>query len=107
MVGTNTARQDNPKLTNRLYFGKNPLRIVLDRRDDLPEDLHLFSDGLPTWQITEKITRTFSEKNVVQIEIPFDDFLLKNLLKKLLNTLYLRSFSFFSVYLSFRYHTLI
>ncbi len=83
MVGTNTARQDNPKLTNRLYFGKSPLRIVLDRKDNLPENLHLFSDGLPTWQITEKVTRTFSNKNVVQIELPFDEFLLKNLLKKL------------------------
>jgi len=83
MVGTNTARQDNPKLTNRLYFGKNPIRIVLDRKNDLPEDLHIFSDGLPTWQITENLSRTFSQKNITQIEIPFDDFLLKNLLKKL------------------------
>lgn len=83
MIGTNTARQDNPKLTNRLYFGKNPLRVVLDRKDDLPESLHIFSDGLPTWQITEKINRIFPNKNIVQIEIPFDDFLLKNLLKKL------------------------
>ena len=83
MIGTNTARQDNPKLTNRLYFGKNPLRIVLDRKNDLPEDLHIFSDGLPTWQITERLSRTFSQKNITQIEMPFDDFLLKNLLKKM------------------------
>ncbi|MFK8007999.1 MAG: bifunctional diaminohydroxyphosphoribosylaminopyrimidine deaminase/5-amino-6-(5-phosphoribosylamino)uracil reductase RibD [Saprospiraceae bacterium] len=83
MIGTNTARQDNPKLTNRLYFGKNPLRIVLDRNNDLPEDLHIFSDGLPTWQITENRSRTFSQKNISQIKIPFDDHLLKNLLKKL------------------------
>lgn len=85
MVGTNTAREDNPKLTNRLYFGKNPLRIVLDRKNDLPKDLHLFSDGLPTWQITENLIRTFSNKNITQIEIPFDEFLLKKILKKLHN----------------------
>ena len=83
MIGTNTARQDNPKLTNRLYFGKNPLRIVLDRKNDLPENLHIFSDGLPTWQITENISRTFSQTHITQIEIPFDDFLLVYLLKKM------------------------
>lgn len=83
MIGTNTARQDNPKLTTRLYFGKNPLRIVLDRKNELPEDLHIFSDGLPTWQITENLSRTFSQKNITQVKIPFDNFLLKNLLKKL------------------------
>ena len=83
MIGTNTARQDNPKLTNRLYFGKNPLRIVLDRKNDLPDDLHIFSDGLPTWQITENLSRIFPQNNVTQIEIPFDDFLLKNLLRKM------------------------
>lgn len=83
MIGTNTARQDNPKLTNRLYFGKNPLRIVLDRKNDLPKNLHIFSDGLPTWQITENLHRTFPNKNITQIEIPFDDLLLENLLIKL------------------------
>jgi diaminohydroxyphosphoribosylaminopyrimidine deaminase/5-amino-6-(5-phosphoribosylamino)uracil reductase len=70
-------------LTTRLYFGKNPLRIVLDRKNELPEDLHIFSDGLPTWQITENLSRTFSQKNITQVKIPFDNFLLKNLLKKL------------------------
>lgn len=83
MIGTNTARQDNPKLTNRLYFGKSPLRIVLDRKNELPESLHIFSDGLPTWQITENLTRTFTNKNVIQIEVPFDQILLKNLLERL------------------------
>lgn len=83
MIGTNTARQDNPKLTTRLYFGKNPLRIVLDRKNNLPENLNVFSDGLPTWQITENLSRTFSQENVTQVKIPFDEHLLKKLLKKL------------------------
>lgn len=81
MVGTNTAKQDNPKLTNRLYFGKSPLRIVLDRENTLPDTLHLFSDGFPTWHITENPTRIFPQKNVVTKIIPFDNLLLENLLK--------------------------
>lgn len=44
LIGTNTARVDNPALTNRLYFGKSPLRIVIDRSLQLPANLHLF-DG--------------------------------------------------------------
>lgn len=83
IVGTNTAKQDNPKLTNRLYFGKSPLRIVLDRENNLPESLHLFSDGFPTWHITENPSRNFSQKNVETKIIPFDDSLLNNLLAAL------------------------
>ncbi|QJD81348.1 bifunctional diaminohydroxyphosphoribosylaminopyrimidine deaminase/5-amino-6-(5-phosphoribosylamino)uracil reductase RibD [Spirosoma rhododendri] len=49
MVGTNTARNDNPRLNTRLWPiqagpGKNPIRIVIDRHGTLPDDLHLF-DG--------------------------------------------------------------
>lgn len=83
MVGTNTARQDNPQLTNRLFFGKNPLRIVLDRKNELPENIHLFSDGHPTWQITENLSRSFSNANITQVKLDFDQNLLPNILKKL------------------------
>lgn len=83
MVGTNTALQDNPRLTNRLYFGKNPLRIVLDRKNELPEQLHLFSDGNPTWHISENTNRNFSKKNITHQKFIFDENLLENLLEKL------------------------
>lgn len=83
MVGTNTALQDNPRLTNRLYFGKNPLRIVLDRKNELPEELHLFSDGELTWHISENTNRNFLKKNITHQKFIFDDNLLENLLEKL------------------------
>lgn len=41
LVGTNTAFLDNPALTTRLWPGKNPVRIVLDRRLRLPDSLQL------------------------------------------------------------------
>lgn len=43
MVGGNTARYDNPKLNARLWKGRNPARIVIDRRLKLPSDLHLYN----------------------------------------------------------------
>lgn len=47
LIGSNTALKDNPQLTNRLYSGKSPLRLVIDLQLKLPQDLKLFNDGLP------------------------------------------------------------
>lgn len=44
LVGTNTVFKDNPKLDVRLWSGKNPVRIVLDRNLKLPKNSHVF-DG--------------------------------------------------------------
>jgi diaminohydroxyphosphoribosylaminopyrimidine deaminase / 5-amino-6-(5-phosphoribosylamino)uracil reductase len=44
LVGSRTARMDNPRLTVRHVVGRQPLRVVLDREADLPSALNLFSD---------------------------------------------------------------
>lgn len=47
LVGAETARQDNPRLTVRLPGRKGkvqPWRVVVTRSGKLPRDLHLFSD---------------------------------------------------------------
>lgn len=44
LVGTNTALKDDPSLTNRLWKGRSPMRMVLDRSLRLPRTLKLF-DG--------------------------------------------------------------
>jgi diaminohydroxyphosphoribosylaminopyrimidine deaminase/5-amino-6-(5-phosphoribosylamino)uracil reductase len=54
LVGTNTARRDNPRLNVRLWSGRAPLRLVLDRRGTLPADLHLFDGQVPTRRYTER-----------------------------------------------------
>lgn len=48
LVGYNTALRDNPSLTNRLWAGKNPLRVVLDRDGSLPKDLKIFDGSART-----------------------------------------------------------
>lgn len=48
MVGTNTAIQDNPTLTTRLWAGKSPLRITVDRRGRLDGTEKMFGDGNET-----------------------------------------------------------
>ena len=42
LVGTSTAKYDNPKLNVRDWEGRNPVRIVLDRNLSLDEGLYLF-----------------------------------------------------------------
>ncbi len=42
MVGTNTALNDDPSLTTRLWPGENPVRIVIDKELKLPGNLKLF-----------------------------------------------------------------
>jgi diaminohydroxyphosphoribosylaminopyrimidine deaminase / 5-amino-6-(5-phosphoribosylamino)uracil reductase len=48
MVGTNTARYDNPKLNTREWSGKNPTRIVIDRMLQLDPSLSLFDRSQKT-----------------------------------------------------------
>jgi len=44
LVGSGTARSDDPRLTVRHVDGRQPLRYVLDRTGTLPDDLTLFTD---------------------------------------------------------------
>ncbi|MBO0948665.1 bifunctional diaminohydroxyphosphoribosylaminopyrimidine deaminase/5-amino-6-(5-phosphoribosylamino)uracil reductase RibD [Fibrella forsythiae] len=48
LVGTTTARNDNPRLNVRHWPGTSPMRIVLDRSLTLPKNLHLFDGSQPT-----------------------------------------------------------
>ena len=48
LVGTNTALLDNPRLDNRLWYGRLPMRLVLDTTLRLPSSLHLFDGTKPT-----------------------------------------------------------
>ena len=53
MVGSNTVITDNPKLTNRLFPGDSPIRIVLDRRQRITDDYHVKSGDHETWFYNE------------------------------------------------------
>ncbi|TXE14552.1 bifunctional diaminohydroxyphosphoribosylaminopyrimidine deaminase/5-amino-6-(5-phosphoribosylamino)uracil reductase RibD [Algoriphagus aquimarinus] len=48
MVGKNTAKYDDPALNVRDWVGKNPLRLVIDSRLELPNTLKLFDEAVPT-----------------------------------------------------------
>ncbi len=48
LVGTNTALLDNPSLTNRMWEGHHPIRLVVDMDLRLPASLHVMDGTVPT-----------------------------------------------------------
>ena len=48
LVGTNTALLDNPSLTNRLWPGKNPIRLVIDSNLKIQATSHLLDGSVQT-----------------------------------------------------------
>lgn len=48
MVGTDTARMDNPHLDVRVWAGPQPVRVVVDSKHRLTAGLHLFDGSQPT-----------------------------------------------------------
>lgn len=64
IIGGNTLRLDNPKLTSRLADAPNPLRVVMSRTLDLPTEAHLWQVELaPTLVLTEVgVKRDFQQQ---------------------------------------------
>ena len=85
MVGRRTALLDNPSLTVRNWYGRNPIRIVLDRNLFLPNDLQIFNGEVPTLVFTEK--EHPEEKSVSYITIDFAH----NPLNQIMEELYQRN----------------
>jgi diaminohydroxyphosphoribosylaminopyrimidine deaminase/5-amino-6-(5-phosphoribosylamino)uracil reductase len=53
MIGKDTAIQDDPELTTRLSVpGRNPIRIIVDSKLQLPDTLRVLNGEAPTWILT-------------------------------------------------------
>ncbi len=48
LVGSNTALLDNPKLKTTHWVGRNPIRVLLDRRKRVPKESAIFSPDAET-----------------------------------------------------------
>ncbi len=58
LVGTNTVLEDNPKLDVRLWTGKNPLRVVIDKNLKIHGDYHVLDGSISTLVLTSVTDRT-------------------------------------------------
>lgn len=68
MVGTQTALLDNPTLTVRDWYGRNPVRVVLDKYLSLPRTLHLFDGTVPTLVYTIKESADTENLNYITLD---------------------------------------
>jgi len=83
MVATNTAINDNPSLTTRLWSGHNPIRIVLDRNRRIPENNKLFDNKTETILFTEKAEKSIETDKTIFLPLSFDAKMIRSLLKEL------------------------
>lgn len=85
LVGTNTAAIDNPALNNRLYYGRSPLRVVLDRQGRLPQNLKIFDGQQKTLVFISPAYqgKKHTTEQVEYIPIDFSKDFIPNLLKEL------------------------
>ncbi|MBJ6369007.1 bifunctional diaminohydroxyphosphoribosylaminopyrimidine deaminase/5-amino-6-(5-phosphoribosylamino)uracil reductase RibD [Snuella sedimenti] len=54
LVGSNTVIQDNPTLTARDWTGKNPIRVLTNKTDNLSKNYNIFNDQAETIVLSSK-----------------------------------------------------
>ena len=54
LIGKNTALQDEPSLTARKWKGNSPIKLIIDRKLQIPTDSPLFCDDIDAYIFTEK-----------------------------------------------------
>lgn len=82
LVGTQTVMDDNPKLDTRDWTGNNPVRIVLDQKNRIPKDSHIFNNQAQTIVFTNS-TASINKENVNFETIDFSQNSAEQILKVL------------------------
>lgn len=85
LVGRRTALLDNPSLTTRCWYGKNPIRLVIDKDLTLHDGLRLFDGTVETWVFTQKDV-VQAKPNVEYIRLDFT----RDILPQIMEVLYQR-----------------
>ncbi|MGY3211775.1 bifunctional diaminohydroxyphosphoribosylaminopyrimidine deaminase/5-amino-6-(5-phosphoribosylamino)uracil reductase RibD [Mucilaginibacter sp. HD30] len=68
LVGKNTAAIDNPQLNVRYGNGRNPKRVVIDRRLELNHSLHMFDNSVETLIFNQVETKTVGKNKYIALE---------------------------------------
>ncbi len=67
LVGKNTVLNDDPSLTVRAVQGKNPMRIVLDSNNEIPETAKIFNSDVETIVFNLHIESAFGKITHVKV----------------------------------------
>lgn len=79
LVGKNTALIDNPSLTTRTIYGKNPIRLLIDKDLETPSSFNIFNQDVVTYVFNKKMTS--SEEGINYFKINFDTDILPQIMK--------------------------
>jgi diaminohydroxyphosphoribosylaminopyrimidine deaminase/5-amino-6-(5-phosphoribosylamino)uracil reductase len=82
MVGTNTVVMDNPFLNVRYWPGEDPIKIIPDITQRLPETARVFHGKSKTLVFTSLVHKT-STSNPEFVHIPEKEFSVKTMLNEL------------------------
>lgn len=82
LVGTQTVLDDNPSLDARDWKGNNPVRIIFDKINKIPDTFSIKNQKQPTILLTESKKNNNSENCIYENTI-FDKTLISETLKKL------------------------
>lgn len=72
LIGKNTAINDNPELTTRVVDGKNPIRIVIDKKLELVKDLKIFNSASKTIILNE--LKNKENDSILHKKVTFESF---------------------------------
>lgn len=82
MVGTNTAKHDDPSLTVRDWAGRNPVRIFIDKKRTLGRNLKLYDGKAKTLCFTEMVGPDHPNVEYVYMQEITAELVLKELYAK-------------------------
>ena len=84
LIGVQTVLTDNPSLTTREWPGNNPLRIIMDPNNRIPEEATVLQDTFPTLVVNRNRSKKQMAKNKEQLQLsPYTlEELLKNCYEK-------------------------
>jgi diaminohydroxyphosphoribosylaminopyrimidine deaminase / 5-amino-6-(5-phosphoribosylamino)uracil reductase len=83
LVGKNTALIDNPQLNSRLWKGKDPVRMAIDKNLAIPTSFHLYDQSQPTIIFNSLEDR--EEENLKLVKVDYT----QRVIPQILNYLYL------------------
>ena len=68
LVGVNTIKIDNPKLTTRNVLGKSPLRVIVMSQPIINENFNVLIDDLPTLLFNTELDKKEGNKEWIQFD---------------------------------------
>ena len=82
LVGTQTVIDDNPKLNARDWEGNNPIRVVIDQNNRIPETAHVLDNQVKTI-LFSKNKNTVSSENTIFEVIDFQENIAQQIVERL------------------------